>query len=119
MSLPPRGVPDASEFVLDEMGLGLALDRVLKSAKELTSARYGALYVLNDARDDLALLLTTGIDDDTRARIGKWPCSRGVLGDLILDPVPLLVANLGEHALLRNAVRTPADAVVCRRPDRG
>jgi len=97
MSLPPRGAPDASEFVLDQMGLELALDRVLKSARELTGARYGALCVLNDARDGLALFLTTGIDDDTRARIGKWPCGRGMLGDLILDPVPLRVANLGEH----------------------
>jgi two-component system, NarL family, sensor histidine kinase DevS len=56
-----------------------------------------ALCVLNDARDGLALFLTTGIDDDTRARIGKWPCRRGVLGDLILHPVPPRVANLGEH----------------------
>ena len=97
MSLLRRGVPDASEFVLDEMGLGVALDRVLEFAKELTGARYAALCVLNDARDGLAVFLTAGIDDDTRARIGEWPCGRGVLGDLILDPVPLLLADLGEH----------------------
>jgi len=42
-------VPDASEFVLDEMGLEVALDRVLGSAKQLTGARYAALCVLNDA----------------------------------------------------------------------
>ena len=35
--------------------------------------------------------------DPERARIGKWPRGRGVLGDLILDPVPLRLANLGEH----------------------
>ncbi len=97
MSLLRRGVPDASEFVLDEMGLEAALERVLESAKELTGARYAALCVLNDARDGLAVFLTAGIDDDTRARIGEWPCGRGVLGDLILDPVPLRVADLGEH----------------------
>ena len=97
MPVSPRSVPDASEFVLDEMGLEVALDRVLMSAKELTGARYAALCVLNDARDGLAVLLTAGIDDDTRARIGQWPCGRGVLGDLILDPVPLRLVNLGEH----------------------
>jgi two-component system, NarL family, sensor histidine kinase DevS len=97
MPVSPRSVPDASEFVLDEMGLEVALDRVLGSAKELTGARYAALCVLNDARDGLAVFLTAGIDDDTRARIGKWPCGRGVLGDLILDPVPLRLVNLGEH----------------------
>ncbi|MFZ0381865.1 MAG: GAF domain-containing protein [Solirubrobacteraceae bacterium] len=97
MSLLPRSVPDASEFVLDETGLEVALDRVLECAKKLTGARYAALCVLTDARDGLAVFLTAGIDDDTRARIGKWPCGRGVLGDLILDRVPLRVANLGEH----------------------
>jgi two-component system, NarL family, sensor histidine kinase DevS len=98
MSLSPRGVLDASEFVLDEMGLEVALDRVLGSAKELTGARYAALCVLNDARDGLAVFLTTGIDDDRRARMGAWPCGRGVLGDLILDPAPVRVADLGEHS---------------------
>lgn len=97
MSLLPRSVPDASEFVVGETGLEVALDRVLQSAKKLTGARYAALCVLNDARDGLAVFITAGIDDETRANIGKWPCGRGVLGDLILDPVPLRVANLGEH----------------------
>ena len=32
-----------------------------------------------------------------RARIGKCPRGRGVPGNLILDPVPLRLANLGEH----------------------
>jgi two-component system, NarL family, sensor histidine kinase DevS len=97
MSSSPCCVPDASEFVLDGRGLEVALGRVLGSAKELTGARYAALCVLNDARDGLAVFLTAGIDDDTRARIGKWPCGRGVIGDLILDPVPLRVASLREH----------------------
>jgi two-component system, NarL family, sensor histidine kinase DevS len=97
MFASPHAVLDASEFVLDETGLEVALDRVLGSAKRLTGARYAALCVLNDARNGLAVFLTAGVDDDTRARIGKWPCGRGVLGDLILDAVPLRVTNLAEH----------------------
>jgi GAF domain-containing protein len=97
MPSSPLGVPDASEFVLDGRGLKVALKQVLGSAKELTGARYAALCVLNDARDGLSIFLTAGIDDDTRAKIGKWPCGRGVLGDLILDPVPLSVASLRDH----------------------
>ena len=97
MPVSVRDVPDISEFVLDEMGLEVALDRVLECAKTLTGAQYAALCVLNDARDGLAVFITAGIDDDTRARIRTWPCGRGVLGDLILDPVPLRLANLGEH----------------------
>lgn len=97
MPLSARGMPNASEFVLDESGLEAVLDRVLESAKERTGARYAALCVLNDARTGLAVFLTAGIDDDARAKIGKWPCGRGVLGDLILDPVPLRLVNLSEH----------------------
>jgi two-component system, NarL family, sensor histidine kinase DevS len=97
MSLLPRSVLDAGEFVRDETELEVALDRVLESAKELTGARYTALCVLNGARDGLAIFITAGIDDDTRARIGGWPRGRGVLGQLILDPVPLRLASLGQH----------------------
>jgi len=83
--------------MLDGRGLEVALARMLESAKELTAARYAVLCVLNDARDGLAVFLTAGINDATRARIGKWPCARGVLGDLILDPAPVRVADVGKH----------------------
>ena len=53
--------------------------------------------MLNGARNGLAVFITNGIDEQTRARIGEWPCGRGVLGELILDPVPLRLAELGEH----------------------
>jgi len=117
MALPPRGVQDPSEFGLDGRGLEVALDRVLESAKGLTGARYAVLCVLNDARGGLAVFLTAGIDDATRARIGMWPCGRGVLGDLILDPVPVRVADVGErlhsygfpggHPLMRSFLGVP------------
>jgi two-component system, NarL family, sensor histidine kinase DevS len=45
----------------------------------------------------LPYLSRRGINDGTRARIGKWPCGRGVLGDLILDPVPVCLAKVREH----------------------
>ncbi len=97
MPSSPRGAPDALEFVLDGRGLEVVLNRLLESAKVLTDARYAALCVLNEAKDGLAVFLTAGLAGDTRARIGKWPCGRGVLGDLILNPVPLRLSNLGEH----------------------
>ena len=80
------------------MSLAVALDRVLESAKKLTAARYAALCVLNDARDRPSHYSSRrGSTRATRDRIGNWPCGRGVLGDLILDPVPLRVVTLDEH----------------------
>ena len=92
-----RSMLGVTEFVLDEMDLKVALDAVVEEARRLTGARYAALCVLNDARDGLARFITAGIENDSRATIGGLPCGRGVLGDLILDPVPLRVANLAEH----------------------
>ena len=55
MPVLPRDMPNASEFGFDELGLAVALDRVLGSAKKLTGARYGALCLLNDARNGLRI----------------------------------------------------------------
>ncbi len=92
-----RGMLGVTEFVLGEMDLKIALDTVVEEARRLTGARYAALCVLNDARDGLARFITAGIENDSHATIGALPRGRGVLGDLILDPVPLRIANLAEH----------------------
>jgi two-component system, NarL family, sensor histidine kinase DevS len=80
-----------------EQDLEVVLNRVLESARKLTGARYAALCVLNDARMGLDRFVTAGIGDDARARIGVLPRGRGVLGDLILDPVPVRLVDVGEH----------------------
>lgn len=38
-----------------------------------------------------------GIDEDTRRLIGALPKGHGVLGELIRDPVPLRIADVGAH----------------------
>ncbi len=92
-----RDLLGVTEFVLGETDLKVVLDSVVESARRVTGARYAALCVLNDARDGLARFITAGVDNDSHTTIGKLPCGRGVLGDLILDPVPLRIANLAEH----------------------
>jgi signal transduction histidine kinase len=73
------------------------LRRVLDAGRELTSARYAALGVLNEHRDALARFLTVGIDDDQIPLIGDFPHGRGVLGELITHPVPLRLADVTRH----------------------
>ena len=60
------------------------LEHVLQSARELTGARYAAMGVLDET-------------DTARRRIGSLPTGRGVLGELISDPVPLRLASVGQH----------------------
>jgi GAF domain-containing protein len=74
-----------------------ALDRVPELARELTGARYAALAILNEQGTGLEHYLTAGVDEETRRAIGHPPRGRGVLGDLILDPHPLRVADVRKH----------------------
>jgi two-component system, NarL family, sensor histidine kinase DevS len=84
-------------------GLGAQLDleavlrEVVEVARELTGARYAALGILDEDRQGLERFIHVGIDDETRARIGDLPCGRGVLGELIRNPAPLRLREVGEH----------------------
>jgi signal transduction histidine kinase len=92
-----RCLLDAAGSVLGELDLEIVIDRVLESARELTGARYAALGVLDCTRMELEQFITVGVGEHARAEIGVLPRGRGVLGELILDPVPLRLAEVGQH----------------------
>jgi signal transduction histidine kinase len=71
------------------------LDRVLEIGREVTGARYAALGVLDERRDELERFLTVGIDEAQHGVIGDLPRGRGILGVLIADPQPLRLASVG------------------------
>jgi signal transduction histidine kinase len=97
MDQATRGVITVAQGVLEQLDLEVVLDRVLEAARELTGARYAALGVLDSTRDHLERFLTLGIDDDTRRSIGPLPTGRGVLGELIRNPQPLRIDDVGSH----------------------
>jgi len=92
-----RAVLSVARVVLEDLDLEVVLERVLESARELTGARYAALGVLDESRTELARFLTLGIDEATRQRIGPLPTGRGVLGELIQNPRPLRLPDVGRH----------------------
>jgi signal transduction histidine kinase len=73
------------------------LERLLEVARELTGARYAAIGVLDERREQLERFLTVGVDAETHRDIGDLPRGRGVLGILIRDPRPLRLADVGAH----------------------
>ena len=85
------------DSVLEESELELVFERVIDAGRELTGARYAALGVLDDRRELLDRFLTSGIDEDTRRVIGDLPRGHGVLGELIRDPRPLRLSDVGAH----------------------
>jgi signal transduction histidine kinase len=92
-----RAVLDVAEGVLAELDVEVVLTRVLTAACELTTARYAAVGVLDESRSELERFLTSGIDEATHRRIGNLPRGRGVLGELIVNPAPLRLADVGSH----------------------
>ena len=88
---------DVAASVLGELDLELVVDRLLQSARELTGAQYAALGVLNAPRTELERFIAVGIDEAARMEIGALPRGRGVLGELIREPVPLRLSDVGEH----------------------
>jgi signal transduction histidine kinase len=88
---------DVGRALTKQLDQQAVLERVLQTAREITGARYAALGVLNEDGDGLEQFLTAGIDDDARRAIGDEPRGRGVLGELIEHPLPLRLADVGEH----------------------
>ena len=83
--------------VVSTLELDAVLERVLEVARELTSARYAAVGVLDESRRELSRFLTAGVDAETRARIGDLPRGLGVLGELIRNPTPLRLDDVARH----------------------
>jgi signal transduction histidine kinase len=97
MDSATEAVLSVARGVLEELDLEVVLARVLEAARGLSDARYAALGVLDESRDHLARFLTLGIDEHVRSTIGPLPTGRGVLGELIRNPRPLRIADVGTH----------------------
>lgn len=91
------GVLDVARDVLSDLDLDAVLERVVEAARELSGARYGALGVLDSSRTELERFITVGLDGEARQRIGPLPRGKGVLGELIENPVPLRLADVSAH----------------------
>jgi signal transduction histidine kinase len=82
------------------IGAGLDLESTLRTivqtAVSLVDASYGALGVIGEARQ-LADFIPVGLTEDEISKIHHWPEGRGLLGLLIRDPRPLLLADIAAH----------------------
>jgi signal transduction histidine kinase len=86
--------------VIVEIGSDLELDatlrRIIRAARDLTSAPYGALAV-RDPDGTLLSFVHDGIDADTVRRIGHLPVGKGVLSVSLLDTPALHLDDLTNH----------------------
>jgi signal transduction histidine kinase len=91
------GLLAAGRALVAELDPDAVLDRILRTACDLTGARYAAVGILDERRAELERFITLGIDEPTRARIGELPTGRGVLGLLIRHPQPVRLADVSRH----------------------
>ena len=92
-----RRLIEAGRSLVAERELESVFERLLDVARDLTGARYAAIGILDEDRENLADFITAGIDPEAHSLIGDLPRGRGVLGMLISNPEPLRMADVGEH----------------------
>ena len=92
-----RAVLDVARDVLADLDIEAVLARVLKSARELSGARYAALGVLDQSGRGLERFITVGLEDADRRQIGALPRGYGVLGMLTGRRAPLRLADVSAH----------------------
>ena len=89
-----RRLIEANVAVGSEASLDDVLQKTVEVAARLVEARFAALGVLDRTGSHLERLITTGIDDRTRARIGDLPSDHGVLRVLLREARPVRVADV-------------------------
>lgn len=87
---------DAVLAVAAGLELETTLRRIVQSAVDLVDARYGALGVLA-ADGSIARFIDVGLHPGQRETMGRPPTGKGLLGQLIMEPRPLRLADLTAH----------------------
>jgi signal transduction histidine kinase len=84
------------EIGVDLGDIDATLHRIIASARELTSAPYGAV-ALRDSEGELLEFVHEGIDTDAVRLIGHLPVGKGVLSLSLLDVPALRMRDLTSH----------------------
>ena len=90
-----HGLLQAVLSVAGDLDLQTVLRRITQAAAELADAQYAALGVIRDDGKGLSQFLTVGLSEEEVAQVGSYPEGRGILGELIRDPRPLRLHDIG------------------------
>jgi len=84
----------AALAIAGDLDLRAVLERILRTARQLVHARYGALGI-PDGHGGFGTFLTVGISQTRAKRIGSLPRVHGVLGTLLNRPIRM--ADIRRH----------------------
>jgi signal transduction histidine kinase len=91
-----KALLDAVIAISSDLDMHSVLRRIVVSACQITSAKYGALGVIGHG-GGLVDFVTHGIDEKLHAAIGNLPRGHGILGLLIEHPEPIRLSHLKDH----------------------
>ncbi|MFD4985137.1 PP2C family protein-serine/threonine phosphatase [Streptomyces sp. NPDC058374] len=94
-----QGLLEAVLSITGALELPSVLRRIVRTAMDLSGARYGALGVLDEEGEFLAEFVPLGLSSQEMANLSgvELPRGRGLLGHLIHHPEPLRVAHMADH----------------------
>jgi signal transduction histidine kinase len=81
-------VSDAVLGVAGDLSVPTVLERLAAAAQHLVGARYAAIGVPDEAGDGFAQFIHVGMSADVVEAIGPLPKTHGLLGSMLLDPLP-------------------------------
>ena len=68
---------DVGRGLVSELDLASVLRQLLEVGRELTGARYAAIGILDEDKQELERFLYTGIDEETRQAMGRFRAEGG------------------------------------------
>jgi len=83
----------ATRAVASLQSVDEVLQVIVEQVRPLVGARYAALGIVDEA-GGIDRFITSGIDEDTRARIGDLPRGRGLLGLIIRENRPYRIRDI-------------------------
>ena len=93
-----RSLLKANQAIIENLDLGVVLQRIVEAAVELVDAQYGALGVISP-HGDLEQFINVGMTQEQVAIVGHLPSGRGLLGAVIDNPHPIRIPLIAEHEL--------------------
>jgi GAF domain-containing protein len=92
-----RQLAEAILAIGSEISPDEVLQQTVDTAARLVGARWAGLGVLDRTGSHLERFITTGIDEETRARIGDLPGDHGVLRVMLREGRPLRLADVTKN----------------------
>jgi signal transduction histidine kinase len=81
-------VSEAVLGVAGDLSVATVLQRLAAAAQSLVDARYAAIGVPDEDGDGFAQFIHVGMSEELVEAIGPLPKTHGLLGSMLLDPVP-------------------------------